>query len=136
MIQGVDNLNEQPASIKKFVRHVLGCTCPDRVFERIEDREVESTDSPHTRTITVGGRLLIYIWRVDASDDLKQGISSMLAAGKKERDARGLNRFRAVLAVENPQTIQLQVEFCFSQFKDSDDRMHIHIVSVDELKDV
>jgi len=97
---------------------------------------VQPADSPHTRTITVGGRLLIYIWQVDNSADLAQDIAAMLAAGKKERDARGLNRFRAVLAVENPQTIQLQANLCFSQFKDRDDRMHIHVVAVDVLKDV
>lgn len=112
---------------------MLGCTCPDKVFEQIEDRRVQPTDSPHTRTITVGGRLLIYIWKVDASDDLQQGVAAMLAAGKEERDARGLNRFRAVLATDNSQTMQLQADFFFSQFKGSDDRMHIHVVSVDEL---
>ena len=132
-MRGIDNLNVQPNSIKKFVRHVLGCTCPDKVFERIEDRRVQPSDSPHTRAITVGGRLLIYIWQVEGSGDLSQGVSSMLAAGKEERDARGLNRFRAVLATYNPQTVQLQADFCFSRFKGSDDRMHLHVVSADEL---
>ena len=126
-------MNEQQGSIKKFVRHVLGCTCPDKVFEHIEDRRVQPTDSPHTRAITVGGRLLIYIWKVEESGDFFQGVSAMLAAGKEERDARGLNRFRAVLATDSPQTMQLQADSCFSQFNGSDDRMHVHVVSVDEL---
>jgi hypothetical protein len=128
-------MNEQPNSIKQFVRQVLGCTCPEEVFEQIEDRQVQSTASPHTRTITIGNRLLIYIWKADDSDDLVPGISAMLADGKKERDARGFNRFRAVFAVENPQTIQPQINLCFSQFKGSDDRIHIHVVSVNKLKD-
>jgi hypothetical protein len=130
-----NSLDNHSTIIKKFVRHVLGCTCPDRVFEQIEDRTVPPSASPHTRSITVGNRLLIYIWKADASVDLRQGISAMLAAGKKDREARGLNRFRGVLAVEDPQTIQLQADLCFSQFEGCDDRMHIHVVPVDELKD-
>lgn len=121
--------------MKRFVRDILGCTCPERVFEQIEDQRVQSKASPHTRTIIVGGRLLIYIWEVDGSDDLRHGISAMLAAGRRERDTRGLNRFRAVLAVESPETVLPQANLILAQFKGSDDRMHIHVVPVDTLKD-
>ena len=51
-------------SIKDFVQNILGCICPDKVFEHIEDRRVASLSSPHTRCITIGGRLLIYIWNI------------------------------------------------------------------------
>ena len=122
--------------MKRFVRDILGCTCPDEVFERIEDRRVQPAVSPHTRAIIVGGRLLIYIWAVDGPDDLRQGISAMLAAGRQERDQRGLNRFRAVLAVDSPEAILPQANRFFSQCKDRDDRMHIHVVQVDALKNL
>ncbi|MBW2467431.1 MAG: hypothetical protein JRF02_09035 [Deltaproteobacteria bacterium] len=121
--------------IKEFVRDVLGCTCPDKVFEQIENRRVQSTASPHTRTITVGGRLLIYIWEPDADTDLQQGLLSMLESGKKERDERGLNRFRAVLAVASPADVSPLANQYFSRFEGKDNRMHIHVVSVNELKD-
>ena len=120
--------------IKTFVQSVLGCTCPDKVFEQIEDNHVQPSVSPHTRSIMIGGRLLIYVWEVDGLQDVQEGLLAMLVAGKKERDARGLNRFRAVLAVETPQIIEPQVNRCFSLFEDNDDCMHIHVISVDDLK--
>lgn len=135
MTQNTDGQDKQRGAIKRFVRAILGCNCPDRVFAQIEDRRVRSPVSPHTRTITIGGRLLIYIWEVDGPADLRQGISAMLAAGRHERDQRGLNRFRAVLAVDSPGDILPQASLFFSECKGRDDRMHIHVVPVDVLKD-
>ena len=126
-------MNSHP-SIKEFVQDTLGCSCPDKVFEQIEDRQVSHPSSPHTRAITVGGRLLIYIWKADGQDEFQEKIPAMLEAGRKEREARGLNRFRAVLAVENPQTAGPAADLCFSHFKNRDDRMHIHVVHVDALQ--
>jgi hypothetical protein len=120
--------------IKEFVQNVLGCTCPDQVFEQIEDRMVASASSPHTRSITIGGRLLLYVWKADELIDLQQGLAAMLKTGKKERDDRGLNRFRAILAVENPQNVTPRVEHYFSLFADKDDRMHMHVVPLENLK--
>ncbi len=122
--------------IKKFVQNVLGCTCPDKVFEQIEDRMVAPTSSPHTRSITIGGRLLIYVWEVDGLMDLQEGLLAMLETGKAERDARDLNRFRVVLASATPQTVELQAKLYFSQFEDRDERMHIHVVSESVLKNL
>ena len=120
--------------IKKFVQNVLGCTCPDTVFEQIEDRCVRSSASPHTRSITIGGRLLIYVWEVDGLEDLQEGLLKMLKTGKNERDERGLNRFRAVLVADTPQIAAPGVNLYFSRFQDKDDRMHIHIVSRNDFK--
>jgi hypothetical protein len=119
-----ENLN-----IKKFVRQILGCTCPDKVFEQIEDRRSVSSASPHTRSITIGGRLLIYIWEVDEAEHFKKNFLAMLAAGRKERDEHGLNRFRAVLAVdEMPHGIAAEADLYFSLFAGRDDRMHLHVI--------
>ena len=119
--------------IKKFVQNVLGCTCPDKVFQQVEDRHVLPSSSPHTRSITIGGRLLIYVWEVDGKE-LQEGLLAMLETGKKERDARGLNRFRAVLAVETPLAVAPRANLYFSLFEGKDDRMHIHVVPVNDLK--
>ena len=125
--------NKHP--IKKFVQNVLGCTCPDKVFEQIEDRFVQPSSSPHSRSITIGGRLLIYVWEADGQGDLQEGLHAMLEAGQKERDARGLNRFRAVLSVETPHTVASRANKYFSLFEGRDDRMHIHVVPMSDLKD-
>ena len=120
--------------IKRFVQNVLGCNCPDEVFKQIEIRNVQSPTSPHTRNITIGGRLLIYIWKADERKEIQEGLIAMLEAGKRERDARGLNRFRAVLAVEHPQTLESQINYHFSQFENKDEGLHIHVIHVNDLK--
>lgn len=124
-------------SIKKFVRQVLGCTCPDKVFKQIEDKHVAPAVSPHTRVITIGGRLLIFIWEVNELGQFKENLPAMLAAGQKERDERGLNRFRAVLATdESNQNIAAEAALYFSQFAGRDDRMHLHVVPQNALSDL
>jgi hypothetical protein len=123
--------------LKDFVQNILGCTCPDKVFEQIEDRHVAHSSSPHCRSITIGGRLLIYIWNVSGSYALKENLLAMLEAGKKERDERGLNRFRAVLAVGDTQKhIESEAKSYFSRYAGSDDRMHMHVVSSLDIRDI
>jgi hypothetical protein len=135
LISGVQIQMESQLLIKFFVQNVLGCTCPDKVFEQIEDNPVLPSTAPHSRSISIGGRLLIYVWEVeDGFEELQEGLLAMLEAGKKERDADGLNRFRAVLAVENPQIIALKANFYFSRFEGKDDRMHIHVIPLHALK--
>ena len=116
-------------SIRKFVQNTLGCKCPDNVFEQIDDKQVTSKISPHTRSITIGGKLLLYVWEVNNPDQLQEGIPAILATGKKARNELGLNRFRAILVSEDPSTIKIQADFCVSQFRDIDDKMHLHVVS-------
>lgn len=118
--------NQHP--IKYFVKHVLGCTCPDKIFDQIEDRQIQSSSSPHTRSIMIGGKLLIYIWEVIGSEGIEHDLEAVLAAGKKERDARGLNRFRAVLAAEDSRALSARAHHNFTLFADRDERMHIHVV--------
>ena len=120
-------------SIKNFVRNTLGCTCPDHVFEQIVDQQVTSRISPHTRSITIGGKLLLYVWKVGSPDQLAEGIPAILASGKKARNELGLNRFRAILVTATPSTIKSQADLCFSKFRDLDEKMHLHVVSSRDL---
>jgi hypothetical protein len=120
-------------SIKNFVRHILGCKCPDHVFEQIDDMQATSEISPHTRTITIGGKLLLYVWEVGSHDQLQEGIPAILAAGRRERNERGLNRFRAILVTGDTSAIKPHAQLCFSQFRDLDDKMHLHVVSRQDL---
>lgn len=123
--------------IKDFVQNILGCTCPDKVFEHIEDRRVASLSSPHTRCITIGGRLLIYIWNIKDVNTLRENLAALLVAGRKERDDRGLNRFRAVLAVDNnPAHFAAETQRYFSEFADRDERIHLHVVASADLEGI
>ncbi len=123
--------------IKDFVQNTLGCTCPDKVFEQIEDRQVAHASSPHTRSIIIGSRLLVYIWEVRSSKNLQENLLALLAAGRHERDGCGLNRFRAVLAVDSiTHDVEIEARPYFSQFAGTDDRIHLHVVSSAALKDI
>jgi hypothetical protein len=122
------------SDIKYFVKNILGCTCPDKVFEQIEDKQVVVSSSPHTRSITIGGRLLIYIWEVYNLDHFKEKLFALLEAGRKQRDEQGLNRFRAVLAVHGAtHNVESEASSYFLQFTGRDDRMHIHVVTASVL---
>ena len=123
--------------IKSFVQSVLGCKCPDKVFEQIKEGRITPFPKLSVRTITIGEKLLIYIWQVGG--DLKgekENLFRLLRAGKKDREDCGLNRFRLVLASADPQTVELQAKLYFSQFEDRDERMHIHVVSESVLQNL
>ncbi len=120
--------------IKIFVQHTLGCACPDKIFEHIREQQVAAASLPHNRTLTIGGRLLIYIWHVKDQVNFEAKLFALLAAGKQERDETGLNRFRAVLATDDPQNLEPMVQLCFSRFEDRDDRLHVHLVTPDALE--
>ena len=61
----------------------------------------------------------------------------MLEAGRKERDERGLKRFRAVLAIDGiPQYVEREATAYLSEYTGKDDRIHVHVVSSADIKDV
>ena len=118
------------------MRQTLGCTCPDEVFRQIEDNRVSRPDSPHTRSITIGGRLLIYIWDQAEPDRLATGLPAMVHCGIAERDQQGLNRFRAVLAVSDPEQILDRANRIFTEIAGPDDKAHLHVIARAATKNI
>jgi hypothetical protein len=116
-----------------FVRNKLGCDCPDEVFEKIEHGEINPAEGIHARTITVGGRLLIYIWHIDDPSLMEAEFSTVFAFGKDERDRRGLNRFRAVLSADNVEAIRAIAEPLFQALVDKDEKIHLHVVATEDV---
>ncbi len=116
--------------IKRFVRETLGCGCPEEVFRDIEClRQVRlGPDIVLRSAITVGSRLLIYVAEAGA-EDMPDGILGLLlSAGRRERDRRGLNRFRLVLLMDENSPIRDGIERTFDGLKGRDDRLHLHVV--------
>jgi hypothetical protein len=113
---------------EEFVRKTLGCACPDEVFKKIEYGEVNPAEGIRVQTITVGGRLLVYIWVVRDPALLETGFLSLVAAGKEERDRRGLNRIRVVLATGDLDSVRSAAEALFNGFEAKDEKVHLHIV--------
>jgi len=117
-------------NVKTFVRNVLGCKCPEQVFEYIECQNVEVDGLPLTR-INVGNRLLLYV--VEVNDvKLKDVLPALVRAGKNERDDRKFNRFRLVVVTDDEEVKRIARESF--ENADVDEGVHLHVLGRDELK--
>jgi hypothetical protein len=120
--------------IERFVRVTLGCQCPDHVFRSVvlEHSGKEADDTAHLR-LTIGDRLLIYV--LDPGDaGVAAGVVARLArAGLTERDARGLNRFRLVIAAPRPGHATGEARQEFAGVVGQDARAHLHVIAAREL---
>jgi len=114
--------------IKVFVRDTLGCTCPEKVFEKIDVSEHKNeTHAQEITRIVIGDTLLIYIMHPDSADDLVGGVEAIGSGGKIDRDTHGYNRFRLVVADDERSVQRDKVAACFSSVF-VDEKMHIHFV--------
>lgn len=117
----------QKTAIQKFVRNVLGCTCPDEVFEQIDIGPVTSGDYRWLRLL-IGERLLIYIARMDNQEQINTELPVLLQSGREERDHRGYNRFRAVLATTDRLRFEPAAHRVFQRWEDRDPDTFLHLV--------
>ena len=88
---------EQRSNAVFLVRNILGCTCPEEIFDHYEVQHNVAEAIPMVQLI-MGNRLLI--WIVDAARVVEPGqiLLRLLEQGLAERENRGLNRFRLVVA--------------------------------------
>ena len=111
--------------IEHFVRDTLGCACPDGVFDEIVCRPVKSVRAAN---IEICGRLLIYLIDTDGDRWRFDEIGAVLRRGVTERDGRGFNRFRLVLAASRPNELRAAAEEAFRISPHRDERVHLHVV--------
>jgi len=121
--------------IKAFTRDVLGCDCPEQVFSRIicEDNVRIDSGLIVSHKINIGGRLLIYIWVPDQTDELSSDLVKLVNSGERERNDKGFNRFRLVLVSHNPDLIKDDAKKLFEHLG-KDQKIHLHIVSKQDFK--
>ncbi|MEJ2508651.1 MAG: hypothetical protein P8009_04065 [Gammaproteobacteria bacterium] len=129
------------AEVRDFVRRTLGCSCPEHVFDRIEDAECTARPGmPGYRRLVIGDRLLIYLVTPVEEEAAvgaapPAGIAAqlpvVLASGRAERDRLGLNRFRAVVPSTDPPRLEPVLREVFETFRDQvgDDKLHLHVVA-------
>lgn len=111
-------------TIKQFVRHTLGCTCPDDVFESIQ-----STQLPEAiLRLDIGGRLLVHIAPMVGDRLSPSVINDLVEKGVKDRNAQGFNRFRLVLASDQAQSIEVMASQAFQHCALRDERTHLHVI--------
>ena len=115
-------------AIERFVRGTLGCQCPDDAFRSISLEHLRSgADAiPYTRLL-VGNRLLVYV--IEASTNRVAGgaLIDLVARGRQERNERGYNRFRLVVASDEPESAGA-ARLAFESEAGTDEKAHIHVV--------
>ena len=118
--------------IKRFVQEILGCSCPEEVFNNI-NYQIEG-DGISGRKVTVGDRLLIYIINMNGTSGIQGVIHSALEQGVEERDKKGFNRFRLVLVASCPDGLRSSAEQAFDSSGYTDEKTHLHIVNESDVE--
>ncbi|MHC4461343.1 MAG: hypothetical protein ACYS30_07890 [Planctomycetota bacterium] len=121
-------------AIKAFTREVLGCDCPQEVFNKIvcEDDVKINSGLTITHKINIGDRLLIYVSILNLTNALGSELSKLVDAGEKERNNKGFNRFRLALVSENPDIIKDDAHKSFEKLG-KDEKIHLHIINRNDL---
>jgi hypothetical protein len=121
--------------LERFARETLGCQCSAEVFDRIEDDHSPLPGLPEIRRrIAIGGRLLIYLAEVPDGPRASEQVCDWIAAGVAERDLRGMNRLRLVVALEGPTPeTAAAIEQTFLGLRGLDDRVHLHVLPAEAL---
>jgi hypothetical protein len=121
-------------AIKAFTREVLGCDCPEEVFDKIvcEDDVQINSELTVSYRINIGDKLLIYILVLHQRYKLGSALLKLIEAGREERNDRGFNRFRLVLVSENPDVIKDDAYKLFEQIE-KDEKVHLHIININDF---
>jgi hypothetical protein len=117
------------SALERFVREVLGCGCPDEVVARTAlDRSERGEPG-----LDVGGRLLV---RVLAGGDLDRLLADLPATVRRlmdERDRRGFNRLRIVVAHDRADVVAGALGRLLAAAGPDDDRLHLHLLPPADL---
>ena len=120
--------------IIRFVRGTLGCQCPDEVFQSIVIGQERTPDHGALFTrLLVGDRLLIYILPTSATAVVPDTLAALARQGRVERDAKGYNRFRLVIASREAAAQSTAARAVFDTVLGHDDKGHLHLVAGSEI---
>lgn len=121
-------------AIKQFVKETLGCDCPEDVFENIDCRSNiglgDNTLPDHE--INVGGRLLVYVARIDETDSLATVVLRLVRSGVSKRDENKFNRFRLVLLSRESEHVAKTTSDIFHSLG-PDEKTHLHVIAEDDF---
>jgi len=124
-----------PEQIKHFVQNTLGCGCPDEVFRSIDVRRNVRVNNfiILDNAIVIGNRLLVYITDAGSAGCVEEHLPVLVALGKKERDVKGLNRFRLVLVADEPDEVRQSAERKFEELRSTGEKVHLHVIKKNQL---
>lgn len=129
------NTAENEKMIEEFVRGPLGCNCPAKVFEQIEqiDSPAEFEDLASTNLVKIGGLLLLLTLKVDDWQQLQSQLESIFKRGINLRDSIGYSRFRLVVATADAKHAEQSLKQQFDTFSELDEKIHLHVITPEEL---
>lgn len=115
--------------IERFVKGALGCGCPDEVFRHIElETATEPSGSGLMTRLVIGRKLLVYLAVPSASTQFTKQLVDLARHGRRERDEKGLNRFRLVLVSYGCTATEQRVREAMDGMLEGDDRAQVHVV--------
>jgi hypothetical protein len=115
--------------IKDFAQMTLGCGCPEEVFRHIDCKsDISVGDVLLKSRINIGNRLLVYIVEIHDMSSIRRVVNVLVGAGVKDRNESGFNRFRLVLATDDPAVMKETAESIFADIA-KDDKVHLHVIS-------
>ena len=123
--------------VKRFVREVVGCTCPDEVFKRVEVKPGSSAirSCSADYEINVGGRLLIVLSSEPVEGFSPARLEKVMAEGRSARDAGKFNRFRFIVQADNAPEAEKQFLRLFEGLATKDEKTHLHVIGRKDVPD-
>jgi hypothetical protein len=129
--------NSKDKNIVHFVQNTLGCQCAEEVFNSIESGRGSTPNGEAAfAKLVIGNRLLIYIVKPISENLINNFIPILTEMGILERDNKGYNRFRLVLAKQTDDVIPDTFIKEFQKAAGHDEKAHIHFVAPQELPNV
>jgi len=126
---GAAERREETGELIRFVRETLGCGCPDEVVARTR---VDSSDHGEPG-LDVGGRLLVRVLPTNDLERLVEAFPETVARLRAERDRRGFNRLRLVLAPPGSEVAVERLGAIIDGLAAADDRVHLHAAGTGDL---
>ena len=123
--------------VKRFVREVVGCTCPDEVFKQVEVKTGSSAirSCSADYEINVGGRLLIVLSSEPVEGFSPARLEKVMAEGRSARDAGKFNRFRLIVQAANAPEVEKQLLRLFEGLATKDEKTHLHVIGKEDVPD-
>lgn len=124
-------MNTYQKNIKNFIQQILGCQCPEEVFNDIQWQKKDNT-----LEINVSNQLLVNIFLKPLKELNKKHIIDALKVGQKKRDYKHFNRFRLVIPVKKIAEEQQKYSTLIEKIFPQDKKIHLHIVEKKHLNKI
>jgi len=119
--------------LQRFVREQLGCGCPDTILQsiRCSPRNDLADRFVLTGELDVGGRLLVIACH--RIDETRDALAALIEHATSERDRRGFNRVRLVVAADETTTVRSRLLQLFDSLSGGDEKVHLHVLQTEAV---